>query len=440
MSIIRVKNILSKINPTHWFWFRAILYKLLLEIYFCSTISKLYSSEGLVFELNLFKYVLSWLGYLFLFYLMPKNKEELKSIFLHLQFGITFGPVSVLFSLSDRSLIYFLMVLITLALETMMLRKEYKKIGTKINVPKKLISVFFFLLILFVYFEILNQNGFHGLKSFNLKYLYEMRGNIQYSFPISYLVNWIPTVILPFFFLYNLNKNKPIFSFCILLVMTLFYMSMGNKFIYLSIIVMITVYFFTKRGLLLKIFYSGMTMMLLVLSCLNVAGISTHSLSISNALVGERFLFIPAYLKFSYYDCFSELPKSYFADGFIGKSFGINNLYKESMGKIVYSYMNKDYSFEIEGNTGYLGDSYGQAGFLGMILIGLLLSLFIILIDNLTVNWSNCMLFPLIALLVILLNDSAFFSIFMTAGWAILLILLLIYSDTDKKVVYRGNL
>ena len=55
----------------------------------------------------------------------------------------------------------------------------------------------------------------------------------------------------------------------------------------------------------------------------------------------------------------------------IGKMLGLTNLYNGSEGQIVYAFNGGDFK-SVNLNTGYLGESYAQLGFFGMLLMSVL--------------------------------------------------------------------
>lgn len=141
------------------------------------------------------------------------------------------------------------------------------------------------------------------------------------------------------------------------------YMGTGEKFNYLIILVILSFYIISIIKIKNKslFIYSGLIFLILFLFVYkNYTFIS---------LLGERFLFGPAVNKFLYYDFFSYYPKHYFADGIIGKCLGITYQYVATSGQLVFAFFYKGRLFESNSVTGYLGDGYAQAGFLGIIFL-----------------------------------------------------------------------
>lgn len=421
-----------------------IIYKLSLEVFYVFKISPLYSREGLTFNGYTLNYFLSWIGFLFLLKIMPKNKKGISNIFLQLQFILTIIPMITYYGFTTNSLIYFCMIISVITIETFLLAKNKKNHSTiTFSTNKKILTIFFMGMIICVYFFVLAYSGFHGLKAFDLSYLYEIRKGIKYPTILSYLSGWVLSAIIPFFILYFMEKKRYIRVAILIIFMILFYMSMGNKSIYLSTAVLLIAYVLCKCKQLTLGICSGISIVCIAITCADFIPTPTiiqRGADLGAAIIGERFLFAPSANKFIYYDCFTDLPKVGFSEGLIGKAFGLTYPYKGSMGQTAYAYFNKGQLFRSNSNTGYLGDSYGQAGFIGMIVTAFLLCQFLKLLEIIGANWSETVMLPLTLLLVILLNDSAFISIFFSAGWGITVLLLILFNKPKGITVKRSDL
>lgn len=424
-------------------WLSAIVYKITLELFYILSVSTVYDYEGFVYEGKGWKYILSWFIYIFLTAMLPKSRDGIKETFLHLQFVITIAPLTVFYFAADQSTRYIIMVTFVFALEIYILCKGSKRtVGISINNKiRSYMSVFMLAFVGGIYIIIMLYGGFFGLKAFDFKFLYMIRNNASFPFIMQYVNGWMPTII-QFFILYYLQKKKYIVATVFIIMQLLLYMTLGHKAIYLSLAVIISTYIAKQLKVLIPLVYAGLSGICISITAMFVIEKSndiTVLTSLGNSLLGERFLFGPALNKFLYYECFSEFPKICFSDGLIGKCFGLSNPYKGSMGQTVFAYLNEGRLFESNSNTGYLGDSYGQAGFAGMIITGLLLALFVKLICNVGENLGNAMMCSLMALLAVTLNDSAFISLFLSSGWAILFILLIIHANPKGEVYKRRN-
>ena len=430
-------------NRKCFLWVAAIIYKIVLELYYILAVSTTYAYEGLIFDGKGWKYIVSWIVYIFMFAALPKTKDGLRETFLHLQFAITVVPLIVLYFAADQSSNFFLMIVVVLSLEIYILSKNDKtKVGINVNKNvKSYVTVFMMAFIIGISLIIILYGGFFGLRAFDFNFLYMIRGTSTYPYIIQYLNGWLPTII-PFFMLYYLEKKRYLIVGGLFLIDLILYMTLGYKAIYLSLVVIFCIYMMRQWKILIPAIYVGITGVGAIITSMFVIeksrGISSLT-SICNGFFGERFLFGSALNKYLYYDCFSKYPKVGFSDGLIGKCFGLSYPYKGSMGQTIFAYFNKGRLFESNSNTGYLGDSYGQAGFVGMIITGILLAYFVKLVCNIGENLGSAMMCSLMGLLIVNLNDGAFISIFLTGGWAVIMLLLIIYAEPKDKI-YRSFL
>lgn len=442
----RTNHIIEKINSKREIYLviSLILYKIVLELFYVIVISPRYAYEGLVYHGRAWKYIFSWLIYAYMIFILPKQQEGIKECFLHVQFAVTVAPMVVFYALADKSTSYLLMTIIVISIETFILcRKEKIHIGINVRGLQSYMTVFMFAFAFGIYLTILLYGGFYGVKSFDLNYLYEIRKVAYYPRILGYFIGWLTSAVIPFYILYFLNKKKYIFSIMLIGLSLLLYMTVGNKNIYLSLFVILSVYVVTHLKVLILGMYIGIAGICSTLMGMFIieekVGLSIFTI-IGSSLVGERFLFIPALNKFLYYECFSEFPKVGFSDGMIGKFFGLTYPYNGSMGQTVYAYLNNGHLFESNSNTGYLGDSYGQAGFWGMLIIGVLLAFFVKLLCNIGQNMDKGIMCSLLVLLAVILNDGAFITIFLTSGWIILLLLMIVYAEPKGRIYERRNL
>ena len=423
----------------------AIIYKIVLELYYILVISPVYHVRGgLVCDITATKYIFSWVIYLFLLYILPKSKEGMKETFLHLQFVISIAPLIVFYALANKSSTYIIMVAFVMMIQTYILRKgNISPIGINLPRMRPYTTVYMCVFMIGIYLAVLITGGFYGIEAFDMEYLYSIRQAADYSVVLSYLMSWVIYSIVPFYLIYSLDKKNYVTTFLLCILMILLYMTVGNKNIYLSLVVIFTVYLIAKLKVLIPSIYVGFIGLCLLFGVLFLLeepyGVTQITL-VGTAFLGQRFLFVPALCKYTYFECFSDFPKVGFSDGMLGKVFNLSYIYKGSMGQTAYAYLEKGKLFESNSNAGYLGDSYGQAGFLGMVLIGILLALFVRLICNIGYNLGDPWICTLLALLAVVLNDSAFISIFLSSGWVITILLLMIYAKPKDRIYKRSSL
>lgn len=406
-----------------------VLFKICLDCFYIFLVSPKYAYEGMIFEFNLIKYIFSWILFIFLTMEILRLNDNFLSICFNLEYSITILPLITYYALGNKNTIYIIYVFLCFYIQFYILNKKENLKKYTIYIPniKLYCSIFIVILSLLTIGNALYQNGFHGLKAFDLVYLYEIRRNINYSTLFSYCVMWTRIVFIPFFILYNLSVKKYIRSLLFIILQIILYIGTGEKFNYLIILVILSFYIILTIKIKNKnlIIYNGLIFLILFLF------IYKNYIFIS--LLGERFLFGPAVNKFLYYDFFSYYPKHYFADGIIGKCLGITYQYVATSGQLIFAFFYKGRLFESNSVTGYLGDGYAQAGFLGMILFTVLKTLLFKFISLTTNGVSNKIRIPLLVIPIILFNDAGFLTVLFSGGLFLIVLLLYIYPEKDIK-------
>lgn len=421
--------------------FSIIFYKIAMEIFYTVAVTDLYAYEGMRFDFNLIKYLISWLlcGILILF--CPK-KLSIESVFIHFQLIVTVIPMLVYFSFCNQSTAYMFLVVLVLLIQMFILNHVKIDIGVTLNRNWKsytnvVMAISVPLLILMVYFS----GNFYGLKMFDSEFLYYIRANTQYSIVIGYISTILYIAIIPFFLLYTLEKRKYYFSVCLFLANIFLFMILGNKVIVLMLIVIVLAYIATKLRVLLVSAYIGVGLVGILLSIgyaleKNLE-IYTH-LGIS--FLGERFLFGPSMNKFAYYDFFNIFPFVGYADTQYANIFDLTNLYAYDVGNMITSFVT-GFGLNVSNSlTGYLGESYGQCGIIGLIFTGILVAVFVKIIAVSGKGLNKAVVYPLIVLWVVLLNDTSFRSTLITCGWVIIIVFFIIYGEEPSSKIVRGDL
>lgn len=431
----------SSIHHTGILWTLGILYKFVLDALYICTASPLYAYAGLVYQPSSIKYILSAGLYLILFAALPKAEHSIPSFLLHIQFLFTVAPLLAFYALSGGSTRYILMVFLCILLQTWIVRRPGKGSGKPIHIKgiQNYVTVALGVLILFTIAIPIIYNGFAGLKAFDFQYIYTMRENATYPPGFGYILDWIPKVVLPFaclMFLYR--RHYRLFALCVAM-QVLLYMETGNKFTLLILAPVIAVYLLTKTNHALKLMYVGF-----ILLCIGVVFLyqldktSNGTLGIfSGSLIAVRAIFHPADNKFNYYEYFSNHPKVFFSDGQVGKMLSLTYPYAGSIGQVSYAAGGGEFP-GANMNTGYLGESYAQMGFLGMLLMAALLGM---IVRGLGVYRTRAC-FSIIAahfsIYFIILNDGALFTTLLTGGMLLAFLLVFIYFGKQQEEFHHG--
>ncbi len=425
-------------HQTRSFWLLGIFYKIALDFTYIYVGSASYAYAGLILSPNAYKYILSTLIYLLMFRLLPKKEMDAVAFLLHLQFVLTVAPMLTFYALGDQNTTYMMMVSACVILQLLLLRGEAKpERACYIKNVSNYMTVLLGIAVFTTVFVTLFNNGFEGLKAFDFVYIYEMRENISYFAGFAYLLGWVTKTIIPFFVLWCLQKKQYKLCAALVAVEVLFFMLTGEKFLLFILVPVIGIYILSKTKHLVKLMYAGLVLAFLVIA-MAYYFMKTTTVGIwIPQLVVVRTIFHPADNKFNFYECFSELPKIHFSDGIIGKMFGLTYPYAGSSGQVVYAHMGGKF-LSANMNTGYLGESYAQLGFLGMLIMSLVLAFFLRALRCYGGGERFSFITALFSVYIIILNDGALLTTLFSGGMLISLLLLMIYFKKDEEVLQNG--
>lgn len=422
------------------FWALALLYRIALDLNYIWAVSPVYAYEGMIYTPNGIKYVLSWVLYLIAFAYIPKVEQSAPIFILHLQLVWIMTPILSYYGLANESTRYIMMVFVCIMLETYIVRKPRKTfIAPRIVGVQSYVSVALLVLLVPTILVRILYNGFAGLKAFDLSYYMQIRKNTILPPGYGYLFMWMTDAILPFFMVYFLTKKKYWLSVSCILIEIILYMESGLKGIFLFPIVIFAVYIASKLKHLVKITYGGLGVLLLgIIPLARMDTAQGHTLGrILNSFVGERALVSSGVNKFLYYHLFSELPKIHFSNGLIGKALGLTYPYAAGSGQIAYAYGGGEF-MRSNSITGYIGESYAQFGFLGMLLFSAILAYIIRFLFSVDNKHSFSILASTFAVYIVILTDTPFLSTFFSTGMFITLFFFLIYLNQSTEENSHG--
>lgn len=433
-----INGFINKIDSITVMWILAVLYRIILDFTYVFAVSSQYSYAGLKYNPNSIKYIISLFLYFIVFFLLPKKEMEFDSFFLNIQFAIVIAPMLTYYALNSQSTVYMLMIIICVVLQILILvinRTTYIKSIHIVSIKPYSTIILGLVVLLSVVIPIL-YNGFAGLKTFNLNFLYLLRENNELPPVIPYFIQWTYSVILPFGIVYSLQNKRYLNVFIFLVMQLIMFILTGAKSVYLYVPVIVFIYFIASKRILLKGLYAG-----LVLGC--IAAIVFERFTVVNGIYGLpeilaisffgiRFLFIPAFNKFEYYRFFHDYPFNLFSDGQIGRLFSLSTPYKGALGRVIASFSTGQPMGINNSNTGYLGDSYAQAGFIGMLCMSIILAIIIKFVSRISKGYHFAVIASLFSVSFIILNDAALLTTLFSGGMIVLILLVIIYQDNNS--------
>lgn len=245
---------------------------------------------------------------------------------------------------------------------------------------------------------------------------------------MGYLVNWQAKIINPFLITISYVINNKVMLLLSILMQVFIYLITAHKsYILIPIaIIIIIIKILEKRNF----FSNGIVLAPIGLFFSYLTYIIIGNLTIPSLFI-RRLLFVPARIKFNYYDFFSKNKMLYFSEGLIGKILGISSPYEINAANLIgYLY---DGNIGTWANTGYLADAYANMGVFGMLIISLLLVVIFLIINSFSTKINKEVVVGLSVFSILSLNDGALLTTIFTGGLLLLLVILFIYSSGSKK-------
>lgn len=409
-------------NTKFYLW--NLIYKITLEIVYYLYVSPNYSYSGLTWNPNSYKLVFSYLTFIFLLFITPKDQKRPSNQLIQLFFLTTIVPLLSIYWQRGEEWNYIFLVSTCYFILSMLLR-YFRPIGKKdVNKSKKMLNIadiiFGISIIILVVYTI--GYGTIDKRAFDFEQIYQLRAETQYIGIWGYLVNWLGKLLLPFcIVVYMNNKNKLMFIISCLLQIY-FYLCTGHKTILFSVFLIIGSYYLLKQNRWKTGISKLYTIFILIDS---IYYILTGNL-IALAMIPIRLLNIPAMISFDHYNFFSVNPKLCFSEGIIGKIFKIDSPYQiNSMLLVSRTGANA--------NTGYLANAYDNGGFFIMLIFTIVFAIILLYVDFISVNskerykYTALMVYP-----VIILNDTSLLTTLLTSGMGIIIILLYILRREER--------
>lgn len=401
-----------------------IIYKLMLDISYIGFVHKLFEYMGFYLDFNLIKYMVSFIIMISLYIAIPKNQEKPSTIILQLHYIMMIIPMFTIYAFMDESSLFLILIVSMFLLQSILLRILPNIKIIRIKESKKILYVLLGFITVVVYTTMIAINGMPSLAALNDSNVYLIRASISYPFAMTYLVNWQAQVINPFLIsIAYLEKKWRLLFFSIFLQFFLYLMTAHKTFLLITIAIIFTMVIISKWDFLIM---SSKTAALGTFSLFIFYKI-TNLILIPSILL-RRLLFVPAHIKFSYYDFFSKNEFMYFSLGVIGKVFNIKYPYDINIAYLIgEEYYNSPGTWV---NVGYLADAYANMGVFGMFVISILFISILKLIDSLSLTVGKELTIGITLFSILSLNDGSLLTSLLTGGFLFLLCVLYLYSSS----------
>ena len=369
---------------------------------------------------------------------------ERPSVFLYgIIFLIMFIPLTVIYGLQDYSTFYFLLIAAGMGLVLLLLTITATAPGEKVR-RIGVIQSFDWLLPLCSGALLIGLSVFfiftHGLpstKAFNIYAVYDLRGSgfFIHSRYLNYLFSWSSRILLPFVLAVCLMERRHAGVLLFTLIGLAFYLYSGEKIILFSLVPIFGIYFCIRLGI------TGFHLCSLISAGLaGICFLGMRGWENLYSLFIRRILFIPANLKFLYYDFFTGHKKIGLAGTLWGSLLGIEHPYPEGEGVVISKYF--FHNDAMNSNTGFMAEGYYRFGIGGIFLSFVLLFFLLILIDRLALKTSAAFAVLFSICPIYMLNDGSLIDSLIFGPLTLFLFLILFYhrSNTQGALYERHSL
>lgn len=396
-----------------------LLYRVILDVIYINWVSPIFGYMGFENNSTMFSVIVSYVILVPVILLIPKNDLKVSNLILQLHFIVMIIPLTVLYAFLNNYIKFILMCIGCFCLQIILIK--YLK-NLKIRKIKNA-KLFFWLIIIgltlssYLYVFATQNINYTGFQS---EQIYEIRAEQKINSTLfSYLITWQYRIINPILIIYSFVNKKHLYIMVSVGLQALLFLFIPHKEIVFSIFLIFVILLIDKKNWRFDLVF---TIFLLFVTVSSV-WIYEHYNDVNLfGSVPVRLLYLPAEIKFSHYDFFSQNEKLLYSEGLIGRLFGIDYPYSVSSGYLIGNYTSNE-------NTGYLAYAYDNSGFFGMILMSCLFVFILKIIDSLTAFENRNIVFAIICYPMIILNDGDLLTLLLTGGLFLLILVLFIQED-----------
>ena len=400
-----------------------LLFKICLDVSYCTWISPKYAYLGLTYSFSLPCLIVT-VPLVILFSMTAVRlleRARLSDISIALLIIIYYLPCATVLAFSNHDLLYFLFV----TLYFMLLVGWNKVISLpdlKYGYHEKSDALMYVTVVLSI-LMIAISGYYAGFRiSFDLSEYYELRFEArEYSMPtvISYLFNWA-RYIIPVGILYAVLHRK--WSLTLFFSVTqILAFSFNGKKSSLAFFFIALVMGFCYRPKYLKLIPP-------IFGAVSLLGVAEPYVRSGQSAIGKyllrRVMCIPAYLGHCYYDYFSVHGYDYLRGSilrYLGFASPFGNI-PRLIGSLYYKTSSK--VSEVNANTGLCGDAFANFGWFSLLIYPLMIILMLKAAEMCSDKLEKPLVHFIALLAVYTLINGAFFKILLTNGFLVILVLL----------------
>jgi len=403
-----------------------LIYKFSFDLVYVYNISKSFAYRGCVLDFDLFKYIC--LTFLFIFFIKPTislySKADASSIAVLLLTFMYFIPGLSLLTLTNVGsgfvIFYFLYWALVLF---------WNKILVHIKMPKLKRSQANILFNLFIICSVIIVLAISGVYTgfrlhFNIFDVYSLRAeerDLNLPLLIKYLQPMLAAIV-PCLALYFFTRKKIKLSVLFILLQLLMFGIGGHKSYLFAMFVAILTYLFYKRK---RLVYLPLCFVFLNTIAL-LEGSFKGGKSIIASLIQYRVQVVPNLISYHMHDFMQTHEYLYLRESIL-RFLGFTSPYKPNYFFVIgEEYFGDAFT---QANTGLCGDAFSQFGYLSLLVYPMLIPLCFSILASICKKMDEKIVFIVVFLFIGKFINGSFFSVLLTNGFIMVLIILFLLSS-----------
>ncbi len=418
----------AKLQKTHtlvWMFLGMLLYKFFMDLGYLY----LTRVSDYILAFNPLKYAAGLLWCIVLFLSIRHTERKASTFFLYFIFLFQIVPITSVYAMKDESSSYYhLLCLSFLLCELAVSYTGDRPIFRRTFPVSRAMTLAFTAaaLLLLVYLVLKNGAPKWSLLDTSTVYEYRTSGALQLSKYMSYLLQWTAKVFLPFGIAKSLVDRRYPAAGLLMAALLLVYLYTGMKgYLFAIPFILVFTLWARRKNCYQELFLTGCAgfSVLTLLAYFTRPGSPWYYLF---SLFVRRVMVLSSQLKFQYFDYFTSHPK-----------LGIYGILPTWILKVPSYYEDVGYTYDIaaiyynkpemNANTGFFAEGYMRFGYIGIILLPLLLALLLKLMDRFQDRAGYTLTIGMFIFPILILSDGHLLDSFVFGNWMFLTVILLFY-------------
>jgi len=407
-----------------------LVFKALLDVVYVLFIHPRWGYYGFSMQLDGLKLLESYLLLISLFFFLPRGEGRVSAVGINLLFIMMVAPTLSLYAMKNESRTFMYLFIGGFWLTLLTIRVLPRVRITRIKSSSSALLIGLCGVSFLVYVALFTVRGVPTLHSLNLWLVYEVRTAFYaQGLPgiMGYLISWQANVINSFLIGLAWYRRRYLGVVALLALQLLLFLFTGLKSFLLAPILVLFLLYAVEKKRVLELILKGFIISTSFSFVFYALG---GSIMVPSILI-RRLFFTPAQNYFYYYDFFSHHQLMYLAGSHLNPFFA--NPYGMRITNMIGSLYYGQPGMSV--NTGYLADAYMNFGALGIVIFSVFLGVFLVILDSLGKRTNTAIAVAAIAIPLVTLVNSAFFTTLLTHGFLLSMLVLWLYSRRPSQGV-----